>query len=76
MQSVQLQVDDGVKAVGDALAMLISDLKAKKSTAQIVSDALPLLAQAIGGLGTLGADLKKVDNQAYILRAIGIVLEA
>ncbi len=75
MQIIQLNVDDEVKSLGDALTSLISDIKAKKSVGVIAADALPSLISAVGGYANMGADLKKVDNQTYLLRALGLALE-
>ncbi len=76
MQLVELNVDDEVKALGDALKVLVSDIKDKKSIAQIAADALPGLLAGVAGFAALGGDLKKVDNQAYLLKCLGDALEA
>lgn len=76
MQPVQLNVDDEVKALGDSLKVLVSDIKAKKSIAVIAADALPGLFAAVGGFQAMGADVKKVDNQVYLAKCIAEALEA
>lgn len=70
MQQVQLNVADEIKALGDSLKSLIADIKAKKSIAEIAGDVLPQLIGAVGGFQSMGADIKLVDNQLYILRSI------
>lgn len=75
MQSVPLSVDDEVKSLGDALSMLVSDIKAKKGTAAIIGDALPLLMSAVAGYAAIGADIKKLDNQVYLLKCLAGALE-
>ena len=75
MQQVELQVADEIKALGDAISGIIVDIKAKKSIAQIASDALPGLLQAVGGMQSLGADVKLVDNQVYLVRCLAQALE-
>lgn len=75
MVQVQLQVDDEVKAAGDALKQLIVDIKAKKSVAQIAADVLPNLLAAAGGFQNLGADLKKADNEAYLAKCLSEALQ-
>lgn len=75
MQQIQLNVDDEFKAVGDVLAGLIADIKAKKPAAQIATDALPGLLAAVGSYASMAADIKKVDNQVYLVRAIAAALE-
>lgn len=75
MQQVQLNVDDEMKAAGDALSLLIIDIKAGKAIAAIAGDVLPGLIAAIGGYANMGADIKKVDNQVYILRCLAGALE-
>lgn len=75
MQVVQLNVADEVKALGDALAIIVLDVKAKKGVAQIATDALPGLLAAIGGMANIGADIKLVDNQVYLIKALAQALE-
>lgn len=75
MQTVQLSVDDEVKAAGDALKVLIIDIKAKKPIAQIAADALPGLLAAAGGFQNLGADIKKPDNEAYLAKCLSEALQ-
>ena len=75
MQQVQLNVSDEFKAAGDAIAALVSDIKASKATAAIVSDVLPLLVSAVGGYANFAADIKIADNQTYLAYAIAKALE-
>lgn len=75
MQQVTLQVADEVKALGDALAALAADIKAQKATAQIVSDILPGFLIAAGSYQNLAADMKTVDDQAYVAYALAKALE-
>lgn len=75
MQAVQLNVSDEMKALGDALGQLIGDIKAKKSVAQIAADVLPGLLVAVGGMSAMGADIKLVDNQVFLLKSIVGALE-
>lgn len=75
MQQVQLQVADEVKAVADAMALLITDIKAKKSATQILTDTLPGIMTAVEGLGAMSADLKKVDDQVYLIKSLLGALE-
>lgn len=70
MQSVQMNVDDEFFAAGDAIGILIADISAKKDVATITADALPKVVQAIAGYANFAADIKKVDNQLYLLRSI------
>lgn len=76
MQQVQLSVADEVKALGDAISGIVSDVKAKKSVAQIAADALPGLLQAVGGMQSLGADAKLIDNQVYLVKCLAQALES
>lgn len=75
MQSVTLNVDDEMKAAGDAIAMIIADVKSGKGAAAIATDALPLLISAVSGYSNMGKDILKVDNQVYLVRAIAMGLE-
>lgn len=75
MVKVELNVDDEFKAAGDALAILIVDIVAKKSITQIAADSLPLLFQAVGGFSAMGVDIKKVDNQVYLAKCLADALE-
>lgn len=74
-QAVSISVDDEIKALGDALGVLVADIKAKKATAQIVSDALPGLLVAVGGFQNMAADFKKPENQVYLVLALAKALE-
>ncbi len=75
MQAVSLNVDDEVKALGDALAIIVADVKAGKSLIQDFTDAFGALLGAIGSIQNLPVDIKKVDNQAYLIFALAKVLE-
>lgn len=75
MQQVPLSVDDEIKSLGDALGILVADIKAKKSITQIAADSLPGLLSAVGGYQAAAVDIKKVDNQVYLLRALAQALE-
>jgi hypothetical protein len=75
MKQVQLNVDDEFAAAGDAIKVLIADIKAGKSIAVITGDALPNLIVAIGGYANMAADVKKVDNQIYLVKSIADALE-
>lgn len=75
MVSVELQVADEVKALGDALKGIIVDIKAKKAIAQIATDALPGLLSAVGAFASIGADVKLVDNQVYLIKSLADALE-
>jgi hypothetical protein len=76
MQPVTLNVDDEVKALADALASLASDVKNKKAIGNIVADVLPALLPAAAGLGSIGSDIQKVDNQVYVIYSLAKALEA
>lgn len=66
MQTVTLAVDDEVKALGDAIGVLIADIKAGKTIMQDFTDTFALLIGAVGSMQSLPVDIKKVDNQAYL----------
>lgn len=75
MQTVTQQVNDEVKALGDALAALASGIKTKQPVMDIVSKVLPLLLPAAAGFQSLGTDLQAVDNQIYLVYALAKALE-
>ncbi len=75
MVQVQLNVDNEVKAVADALGLLIADLKAKKSINMIIADVLPGVISAISSYQTVGAEMNSVDNQVYVAKVIAQALE-
>lgn len=75
MQSVSLSVDDEFKAMGDALAGLIADIKGGKTVIQDLTDAVQSLIPAVSAIGSMSVDVKKPDNQAYIAYALMKVLE-
>ena len=76
MQQVILEVSDEVKALADALGLMVADIKAGKAAAAIVADCLPGLVAAVGGYAAAAADIKLVDNQIYLLRVLAQTLEA
>lgn len=76
MQEVVLKVDDEYVAVGQSLKNLIADIKAKKSVMQDVQDFASPLIGAIGSLAAAGVDIKKVDNEVYLLKCIADAAEA
>lgn len=67
--------NDEVVALGSALSDVIKSVKAKGSVLADAQAALPGLMAAVGGIGNLGADLKKPENQAYLAWAIASSLE-
>lgn len=75
-QQVSLTVDDEVKALGDAIAGLIADIKGKKALSAVLADSIPNLMAAVGGFAAFGGDLKKGDNQIYLVKCIAEPLEA
>lgn len=75
MQPVQLQVDDEIKAIGDAIGGLITDIKAGKGVLQDAEDAFNALVGAVASLKNIAVDIKKVDNQAYLVYALAKALE-
>lgn len=75
-QQVLLLVDDEYMAVGQSLKNLITDIKLKKSVMQDVQDFASPLIGAIGSLASAGADIKKVDNEIYLLKCIAEAAEA
>lgn len=74
-KQVILNVDDEFVALGDAVKGLIADIKAGKTVLQDAQDAFSTLVAAIGSMGNVAADFKKVDNQAYVLKSLGDALE-
>jgi hypothetical protein len=75
VQNKTLNVDDEYAALGDGIHDLIAGIKGKKPVTEIVSDVLPDLVAAVGGLANLGKDIKKVDNQVYLVKCIADALE-
>lgn len=71
----EIQVADEVAAIGDAVKALVLDIKAKKEVAVIVADVLPKLMTAVSAFQALGADLKKVDNQVYLVKCLAEAFE-
>lgn len=76
MQQVVLQVDDEYVAFGQALKNLIGDIKAKKSVMQDITDFASPLIGSLGSIANAGADIKKVDNEVYLLKCIAEAAEA
>lgn len=74
-QQVILNVDDEVKVLGDVVAMLISDVKAGKTVLQDFEDAIGQLVVSVSAFANINVDLKKVDNQAYLLKSLADSLE-
>ena len=70
MQTVSLQVADEIKALGDALQVLIADIIAKKSVTAIAADALPNLMGAVSGYQNMVADIQLADDEAYLVRSL------
>lgn len=70
MSSLTLNPDPEYKAIGDAIAGLISDIKAGKSALIDAEDAFQALVGSVASLANVAADAKKVDNQVYLLKAI------
>lgn len=75
MAQIELLVDDEFKAAGDLLALLVKDLKAGKGVAELTADVLPQLIAVIGAYSKLAEDVKKVDNQVYLLKSLMASLE-
>lgn len=76
MQTKNLQVADEVAALGDGLKALIVDIKAKKGATAIASDVLTDLVSAVSGYQNIGADLKTVDDQVYLVKCIAEAFES
>jgi len=74
MVQVQLNVDDEIKALADALAIAIVDVKAKKPIAQDLTDVAAKLIPALASLQNVQVDIKKGDNQAYVVKALSDAL--
>lgn len=75
MKQVTMNVDDEFAAAGDLIAILIADISAKKDVATIAADALPKAIAVVGAYQNFAADIKKVDNQLYLLKVILGALE-
>lgn len=75
MQQQVLNVDDEIKALGDAFKGLIMDIKAGKSVISDLSDAILVVVPAVQSVVNAPVDLKKVDNQAYLLWCLANALE-
>lgn len=75
MKIVEMKVDDEFVAAGDAIGGLIGDISAKKSWTEVTANALPRLMSAVSGYAAFATDIKKVDNQMYLLRQILLAVE-
>jgi len=56
--TVQMEVPKESKEVIDALVVLVSEIKAKKSVSEIVAGALPKVISAVDGFDQLGEEVK------------------
>ena len=74
-QQITLTVDNEIKAVGDAMKGLVADVKAGKSILTDFQDVFGVMMGALADLGNAAVDVKKVDNQAYLLKCLGDALE-
>lgn len=74
-RAVTLNVDDEFAALGDAIGVLIADIKAGKSALVDLEDAIAKLVPAVGAFQNIAVDVKKVDNQVYLVKAIADALE-
>jgi hypothetical protein len=72
----QLNVSPEVLSLGQALGILVADIKAGKSAIQDAEDMLAPVLAAVGAAATIGTDIKTADNQAFlvysILTALGV----
>lgn len=75
MQTITLNVDDEVKALGDALAVAIVDVRAKAPVGQDITDVVGKLVPALTGIANFAGDIKKVDNQVSLIKALADALE-
>lgn len=75
MQAFQLNVDDEVIAIGNAIVGLVNDIKAGKAALVDAEDAFAALVGAVGSLQNLPADIKKIDNQVYLAKVLAGILE-
>lgn len=65
-----------VQALGQALNVMLSDIKAGKAITVIATDALPSLLAAATAFQNLGADAKLAANQAYLAYSIAAAYES
>ncbi len=76
MQTETLAVSDEFAAFGAALGGVIAGIKAKDPLMTDVTAFLTPLAAAIPAMGSVGADIKLPENQAFliysILKALGV----
>lgn len=75
MQVFQLNVDDEVIAIGNAIVGLVNDIKAGKAALVDAEDAFAALVGAVGSLQNIPADIKKIDNQVYLAKVLAGILE-
>lgn len=65
-QPITLNVSPEFVALGSAISGLVSDIKAGKTIAQDVEDAVTQLIGAVGSVSAIANDLKAPENQAYL----------
>lgn len=75
MAQVLLTVPDELVAAGALLLKAVSDLKAKVSTSQLVSDLLAPLLTSLASFKAIGADMSDPHSQAYIAIIVAEVIE-
>jgi hypothetical protein len=69
----QLNLPKESKEVADAVVVLLKDILAKKSAAEIVADALPKALAAADGFAAVGDELKsknRSDLAAYLVKEL------
>ena len=66
MQPITLNVSPEFVALGTAITGVISDIKAGKTVAQDIEDAVTALIGAVGSVAAVGNDIKAPENQAYL----------
>lgn len=74
MESIVLMVDSEIKALGETLVSEIADIKAKKGLAIYLSDASPALLSLAANYSKVGADIKKPDDIAYLVKCLALAL--
>ena len=73
----QVQVQSEVLALFEMVAGIVADLKAKKATAAIATDALPQFMQVLSGISALSADwADKADFENTVALGLAKVLQA
>jgi len=73
---VSVSVPAQAKALGDALVLVVADIKAKKSIAAIVADSLPALLVAVENYSELQAELQDPQLLVYAGLLGGEILQA